>query len=269
MSRSIQTYDDNFVGKFTDEEDDDIDNDLEEEAYVNLFGESEDEEEEEERRPKSKGKSKKRGRKKMDYRDVQEEEREQFVYTELPSTEERRLTKETTYYNEGVQRLDYVCELCRLGNLSSDQRLTKGVTKMYETYEQNYKKRGDVILYSKLAEIWNEKVYKPNLILDQGNSLKIQKLSPATVQYHFEKCMISDVRQTIYDDIEYFNECTALLRLSGVHIKSVQSGTIQTNTPGMRMYLSLHKAKLNAYDFMQKYECREAEIRNKRQKIKY
>ncbi len=249
MSGSIQTFDDLFSSASSEEED-----------------EQDEEEENNSMQISNRSNKRKRSDQAIDYRGVAEE----VIYEccSLPSDVRKESEKQRRYEQDGIYASNFECELCRIGNLSSNTKISKGIVKVYEIYQENFKVRSDMMVYQKMAITWNNKVYEPNIKLDPQNELNLTKVTVSIVQNHFENCMVNDINNMVWDDIMYFRDAKKLLRRSGNHIRNCSNGDIQTNQRGFKLYLDLHKATLNALDFLHKDKQRKT-LGSRQQRQKY
>lgn len=189
----------------------------------------------------------------LDYRDVVEEYKNEPCM--LPIEQSKEDEKNRQYEEEGITHPNYQCELCRIGNLSSESKVSKGIDKVYEIYQEFYKRKNDHIVYEKMAEAWNSKVYAPNIRLDPSNELRIIRITSTIVQYHFENCSLRDVTNMIWEDIEFFRDAKRQLRKEQIY-SVTRSGKVESSIPKVNTYLNLYKCTLTAVNFIQNLENR-------------
>ncbi len=176
------------------------------------------------------------------------------------SDDERRCEEKKRIYSEGgCLDENYTCELCRIGDGSTDN--DNALAKVYKLKERYYKRMDDALIFEAMAKTYNETVYDVALLLDARNPLNLIPWTRGMVEYHYEVCVKSDHVNILYDEVHSMTSIQKWLKGNMFRRELTENGTSRKtmNVSMVNQWLKIHKAKSDCLQTIARLDARQAQ----------
>ena len=124
-------------------------------------------------------------------------------------------------------------------------------------YQEHHGNVDDWLLYGKMAEAWNLKVYGVNIRIDPANELALVPMTAGMVCWHYDRCDQWGFQRRILKDLKFMDRVQEHLEGNAIFYRTTDAGETQFDVRKFDKWGKIYEMKLKGMTLLKSMNYRD------------